>query len=166
MRRREIYELKRDTQAKYLAAANYRSKQHQRAKESLNSAFYWVRGAQIITMILALVLVVHVFVSVIINYKIFKEVSKYEIFRYISPAADTRVGSVITSMLSFAVSIPAQRTFPAPWRSFIGTFIFAFKQLLDIFLPVWFVVALPVFGFIALATLNQDREKQVRIDRK
>ncbi|CAF1483643.1 unnamed protein product [Didymodactylos carnosus] len=140
--------------------------QHRRAKTSLISAFYWVRSALCITLILGLTLAAYVGIPNIIKNQVVEAEPKSVISHYLSWRVDDKFSSVIVDIIDFAVSKPAQRTFPAPCRSFIGAFVFAAKQMLDIFLPPWCIIILPAFGVSALLTLDWDRRKQVSSDSK
>ncbi|CAF1280464.1 unnamed protein product [Rotaria magnacalcarata] len=165
---RELQEAKRTAHPtrRELERIRHRSMQHRRAKNDLISANYWVKSALFITLILGTVLVAYVGTPTIIKTAFLKLGLKSEIPSYFLWRVDDRVSSVIVSIIGFTVSIPAQRTFPAPWRSFIGAFGFAIKQTFDIFLPPWCIVILPVFGVFAILTLDVDRRKQVSSDIK
>jgi len=149
-----------------LGAIRYRSQQHRRAKESLILASRWVRSAQVITIIFGIILASYVAPPAIYRSQISSDKLKSELHRSFPWVVDGRVTGVIASILGFAVSISGQLIFPAPWRSFVTAFIFALKQIFDIFLPEWCVAFLPLFGFIALFTLDQDRKKQVSVEIK
>ncbi len=124
------------------------------------SAFYWVRIAQYITAIIAIILGFYVGVSTMASLPIFDKLPKQ--FRYyLVWKINDKWCSLITGFVGFCISIPAQRTFPAPIRVFYGTAVFGIKQILDIFLPTCFIILLPIFGLVVLHLLDKDRLRQV-----
>jgi len=76
---------------------------------------------------------------------------------------EDKIGSILIGVLGFAIAIPSQITFPAPWRSFSTAALFAVKQMVIVILPKWCIGFLGLFAFGAILTLHWDRQKQVSI---
>jgi hypothetical protein len=71
--------------------------------------------------------------------------------------------SFLVEILEFAVSIPAQAIFPAPWRSYIVATSFAVKQMVNIFPSTWCIGFLELFVFSVIQTIDLDTKTQVGI---
>jgi hypothetical protein len=134
--RRQIVDAKNDADARnrYLGELQYRSRQRRRNKAKLASAFYWVRTAQYITGMIAMILGFYVGVPTMAGISIFDKFPKQFRYYFVWKIND-KWCSLLTGFVGFFISIPAQRTFPAPIRVFYVTVVFGIKQILDIFLP-------------------------------
>jgi hypothetical protein len=149
-----------DARERYLVELQYRSRQRRQNKQKLISAFYWVRISQYIVALIAIIIGLYVGVPNMASQSIFDRFPK-EFRYYFVWKINDKWCSLLTGFLGFLISIPAQRTFPAPIRVFYGTVVFGIKQILDIFLPNYFIILLPLFGLFVLYLLNEDRVRQV-----
>jgi hypothetical protein len=149
-------------------ATRLRSEKHRLEKARLEKAQTVMLVAIIMIVILGTALLVHALALAMIHFKV-------ELFETLSAdvgslsmLSDARLGSALVGLLGFAIAIPAQWVFPAPWRSFFAVFIFAFHQMALLFLPNAFIGFLAIFAAAAILTLEVDRKTQVsltKIDR-
>ena len=114
-----------------LQAIRYRRMQHQRSRENLISAGYWVQSAQYITIILGTILAAYIGIPYVVQLFIEKKDVgtrfKSKMVHNLLWHMYDEVISFILAIIVFAIAIPAQRTFPAPWRSSVTTLLFAVK---------------------------------------
>ncbi len=119
-----------------LQAIRYRSMQHRRSREHLVSAVYWVRSAEFITFILGMILAAYIGIPHIVRFFIKKKDVrtwyKSMVVHNLLWHMYHEVISFILAIIGFAIAIPAQRTFPIPWRSFVTALLSVVKQMIDI----------------------------------
>ena len=149
-----------DARKRYFGELQYRSRQRRRNKQKLISAFNWLRIAQYITAILAVILGFYVGVPTMASLSLFDKFPKQFRFYLVWEIHNEWCG-LLTSFVGFLISIPAQRTFPAPVRVLYGTVVFGINQILSIFLQPWFNILIPLFGLFVLYLLDKDRLRQV-----
>ncbi|CAF1184681.1 unnamed protein product [Adineta ricciae] len=117
--RRQVLEAKShaDAQERHLIHLRHRSQQRRKNKEQLVSARDWVKIAQYVTGVLTLILGVYAGVPDFINSSTFDNFPK--MFRYYFVwKVNEKLCGLIVGCVGFLISIPAQRTFPAPIRVF------------------------------------------------
>ena len=119
----------------WFKAARIRSEQHRRNKRKLEKAERFLIVAGIIAWILNGLPLSHAVALACVNYYTSDAELKINIPWYIIWCSDKRIGGVLTGLLGFSISIPAQLVFPASWKSFAGATCSALKQILDVSLP-------------------------------
>jgi hypothetical protein len=146
-----------------LQTAILRSQKHLCAVKKLKRTRFFIYTGQFLSLICSVGLMFHIGIYHIKRNKEADAMWQSYFGQVLYSLDDTRNGSIAIGAMGLIISIVGQLIFPAPWRSFLAVAVLAIKQMIDVFLPVWCTVLLPIFVFIALFTINLDRLKQVCI---
>ncbi len=112
----------------------------------------------------SLILAMYAFILAFINFTNNQfMITNNDLPLFIQGVISDKIGSIIIAILGFAVSIVSQITFPAPWRSYTVSTIFAIQQVIILFLPNWCVGFLGLFAIGTILTLDLDRKQQVSL---